>query len=111
MSAAGTAKKMAASERHVPFAIKKMKLPAVKPPVRLTAAQGAALDNSLDVLPTRRQAGSSGAAPLQQWPTGTARLCVSAHAKPMQDIFCCFLAKTWQYGRSAEFHAFPAVCL
>lgn len=57
-----------ASEDHVPFAIKKMKLPAVKPPVILTAD---AFGDSLEVLPTRRQADKSGAVAMQQRATGT----------------------------------------
>ena len=40
---------------HVPFAIKKMKLPSVKPPVRLTENATAVLEDSSEMLPTRRQ--------------------------------------------------------
>lgn len=40
---------------HVPFAIKKMKLPSVKPPVRLTENATAVLEDNAEMLPTRRQ--------------------------------------------------------
>ena len=45
-----------AASEHVPFAIKKMKLPSVQPPVRLTENATAMLEAGLEMLPTRRQA-------------------------------------------------------
>lgn len=49
----------AAAEGHVPFAIKKMKLQAVKPPIKLPVDAEAVLNDSLETLPTRRQAGKA----------------------------------------------------
>ena len=57
--AASLPKAKAAAEGHVPFAIKKMKLQAVKPPIKLPVDAEAVLNDSLETLPTRRQAGKA----------------------------------------------------
>lgn len=63
---AASGKTKADAPQHVPFAIKKVKLQAVKPPIRLVGSAAALLDNTQEMLPVRRQIGKSSAKPVPQ---------------------------------------------